>query len=77
MDKRIIHALHVLDQFPNSPSGEQLHSREGKPNSQSKTPYAANGRPGHTAFLTVIFTFARTSGADLTHPNSARSLLIS
>ena len=27
---------------------------------------AANGRLGHTAFFTVIFTFARTSGADLT-----------
>ena len=39
-----------------------------------KTPYAANGRLGHTAFLTVIFTFARTSGAGLRHPGGAKGI---
>ena len=39
-----------------TPHSEQLHSCEPKPNSQSKTPYAANGRLGHTEFLTVNLT---------------------
>ena len=38
----------------------------GKAKFTVKTPYAANRRLGHTAFLTVIFTLALTSGAAVT-----------
>ncbi len=44
---------------------EQPYSCESKSKSQSPSPYAASGRFWHTAFLTVNWTLARTSGAAL------------